>query len=109
MSGVLRNLPASLTRLADDGLDRPLSPLEGSGALSRDNPTYVAAQAAAQTIKRELPSREDEVLERVLFEAMFDPVWIKRYIAKYFLISLPYKDLAVHVVTELGENHPWTR
>lgn len=106
MSGVLRNLPSAMTRLAYDDLDRPLSPVEGSGVLTRDNPTFAAAQAAAQTIKAELPSREDEVLERVLFEAMFDPVWIKRYIAKYFLISLPYKDLAVHVVTELGENHP---
>ena len=106
MSGVLRNLPTALCRAVIHELDRPLAPLRLAGELTRDGAPYVAAQQTAMTIKRELASREDEVLERVLFEALFDPVWVKRYMAKYFLISLPYKDLVVHVVTELGENHP---
>ena len=65
----------------------------------RRSPQHAAAEAAASAIKRDLVSKEDEILVRVIFEALFDGVRSKRRIAINFLAAVPYREL---VARELG-------
>ncbi|MGI9156881.1 MAG: hypothetical protein ACR2FG_09625 [Marmoricola sp.] len=107
MSELLRNLPRGVQDTARQRLGRAPAPAptQDAGA-SRDGPAYRAMVSLSADIRRELPTRENPMLERLLFEAMFDPMWNKRYIASLFLIAVPYKEIVSHHVARLAEAHP---
>lgn len=106
MSELFRNLPPGVQSTAQEHLDKPPAPVPPAGAVvSRESPVYRAVQGLAEDIQAELPTRENPMLERVLFEAMFDARWNKKYIASLFLMAVPYKDVIALHVARLAERH----
>lgn len=106
MSDLFRNLPPGVQSTAREHLDRPPTPVPPARAVvSRESPVYRAVQGVAEDIRSELPMRENPMLERVLFEAMFDGLWKRQYIASLFLMAVPYRDVISRHVARLADRH----
>lgn len=106
MSELLRNLPPGVQSTAREHLDRPPTPVPAARvAVSRQSPHYRAVQLLAEDMRAELPARENPMLERVLYEALFDQLWTKRYTAALFLMAVPYKEVVARHVARLAETH----
>jgi hypothetical protein len=71
-----------------------------------DSPHFRAVEELAAEMRAELPARENPMLVRVLFEALFDRLWNKRYTASLFLMAVPYKEVVSRHVARLAEDHP---
>jgi hypothetical protein len=107
MSELLRNLPPGVQNTARQHLQKPPAPVPPERAVvSRDDPVYRAVQGLSEDIGSELSRGENPMLERVLFEAMFDRSWNKQYVASLFLMAVPYKDVIARHVVRLAETHP---
>lgn len=106
MSELLRNLPPGVQNTAATRLSRAPAARPVERVVSRNSPVYRAVASLSADIRQELPARDNPMLERVLFEAMFDPMWTKRYIASLFLIAVPYKECISRHVARLAEDHP---
>ncbi|MBB6626909.1 hypothetical protein H5V45_06200 [Nocardioides sp. KIGAM211] len=81
-------------------------PTPHSWVRGRDNAHYEWASAVSRTACRRMSQSEEPLLERLVFEAAFDPRGVRKVIARFQLLASPFGDTIVEVMLESADRAP---